>query len=70
MDQWPVIAVLSVVEALRRLWQKITGRTPVPVRVPVRRWQGDIGGPVGRGMSSSRVWIETDAVVENWARHR
>ena len=33
MNQWILIAVLSVVEALRRFWQKITGRVPVPVRV-------------------------------------
>jgi hypothetical protein len=37
MHHWITIALFAVLEALRRFWQKITGRVPVPVKVPARR---------------------------------
>jgi len=37
MHHWITIALFTVLEALRRFWQKLTGRVPVPVKVPARR---------------------------------
>jgi len=45
------IALLTITGVLRRLWQRLTGRVPVPVRVPVRRFSLP-------SQSSSRIWFE------------
>jgi hypothetical protein len=72
MNQWILIAVLSVVEALRRFWQKITGRVPVPVRV--RRWsEGALSSPVRGGEhfpSFSRSLLKEQPVVPQWRSRR
>ena len=58
MNRWIFISLLSIVETLRRLWRRIKGPTPVPVRVPVRH-------RVGREQDAShssllRVLLKTD----------
>jgi hypothetical protein len=67
MNQWIVIAVLTIVEALRRLWGRITGRTPVPVRVPVQRWAD---GEIASSFFSSRVSLKTDGFIPSRQQRR
>jgi hypothetical protein len=69
MSQWIFIAVLSVVEALRRFWQKITGRVPVPVRV--RRW-ADTGPSRGGDPVPffSRLPLKEQPIVPQWRSRR
>jgi len=50
MAELILIVLMTLVGALRRLWQRLTGRTPVPVRVPVHR-------PSPIPASSSRLWF-------------
>jgi hypothetical protein len=73
MARFAIIAVFTVVEALRRFWQRLTGRVPVPVRVPTgnvkKVWAGGRG--VG-GDSLSRLWLERSAesAMGAWRRYR
>ena len=72
MAKFALIAVFTVVEALRRLWQRVTGRVPVKVRLPVgtprRVWtgQGIAGGDV-----FSRLWLDRSgrSAMGAWRRY-
>jgi hypothetical protein len=65
MNQWIFIAVLSVVEALRRLWQKLTGRTPVPIRVRAR-WSDSRLVHDSPSSPFSRSQLNGQPVVLSW----
>ena len=38
MNHWLINLILTFLEALRRLWQRITGRRPIPVPVRAHRF--------------------------------
>jgi hypothetical protein len=76
MERFAFIAVLAVVEVLRRLWQRVTGRVPVPVRVPTgnlkKAWADDRGAGAAGGNAFSRLWLEqsVNSVMGAWRRYR
>ncbi len=65
MHQWLTIVILSIVEAIRRLWRNFTGRKPVPVKVRARRTMLEPTSP-----SLSRLLLNGQLVVPQWRDRR
>ena len=65
MTSFIQITLLSVLAALRRLFQKVTGRVPVPVRVPVRRPISPLGKTLFLRVPFENVVAQTTARRRN-----